>query len=108
MPRQRLAKLSQHRLTLGLFGSNCSNGRTYADIPGLWDGSWDKNAQLAQLAEEVGLDCMIPLARWKGYGGATNPNGASFESFVWAAGLLAQTKRIHVFATVHVPLFNPL
>ena len=59
--------------------------------------------QLAQMADEAGMECMVPIARWKGYGGESNPNGTSWESITWACGLLAATKRINVFATVHVP-----
>jgi alkanesulfonate monooxygenase SsuD/methylene tetrahydromethanopterin reductase-like flavin-dependent oxidoreductase (luciferase family) len=51
---------------------------------------------------------MVPIARWKGYGGVSNPNGSSFESIAWACGLLAVTRRINVFCTVHVSLHHPL
>ena len=95
-------------LKLGLFGANCSSGRTYATVPARWDASWDNNLRLAQLADALGLECMVPIARWKGYGGRSNPNGSSFESTSWACGLLAQTQRINVFSTVHVPLIHPL
>ena len=30
-------------LKLALFGPNCSNGRTYATVPELWDASWENN-----------------------------------------------------------------
>jgi alkanesulfonate monooxygenase SsuD/methylene tetrahydromethanopterin reductase-like flavin-dependent oxidoreductase (luciferase family) len=95
-------------LKLGLFGANCSSGRTYTTVRERWVASWDNNVRLAQLAEELGLECMVPIARWKGYGGTTNPNGSSFESTTWACGLLALTRRINVFSTVHVPLIHPL
>ena len=32
----------------------------------------------------------------------------SFETFIWATGLLARTERIQVFATFHVPLAHPV
>ena len=51
---------------------------------------------------------MVPIARWKGYGGESNPNGSSFESIAWACGLLAATRRVNVFCTIHVPLHHPL
>lgn len=51
---------------------------------------------------------MVPIARWKGYGGDSNPNGESWESLTWAAGLLAATKRVNVFATLHAPLNHPV
>jgi alkanesulfonate monooxygenase SsuD/methylene tetrahydromethanopterin reductase-like flavin-dependent oxidoreductase (luciferase family) len=95
-------------LKLGLFGANCSSGRTYATLAERWEASWENNAKLARLADEVGIECMIPIARWKGYGGESNPNGASFESIAWACGLLATTQRLNVFCTVHVPLHHPV
>ena len=95
-------------LRLGLFGANCSSGRTYATLPERWDASWENNLRLAKMADELGIECMVPIARWKGYGGVSNPNGASFESIAWASGLLAATERLHVFCTIHVPLHHPL
>src|SRR5579864_5903390 len=91
---------SGNPLKLGLFGSNCSNGRSYTTVPERWDGSWENNLRLAQLADSVGLECIVPIARWKGYGGQTNVNGSSFESIAWACGLLAGTLHVNVFCTV--------
>src|SRR6202030_99264 len=73
-----------------------------------WDASWDNNLKLARLAEEAGFECLVPIARWKGFGGETDVNGASFETITWACGLLAQTRRISVFGTVHVPMIHPV
>jgi alkanesulfonate monooxygenase SsuD/methylene tetrahydromethanopterin reductase-like flavin-dependent oxidoreductase (luciferase family) len=95
-------------LKLGLFGANCSSGRTYATIPERWEANWENNLRLARLADRLGIECMIPIARWKGYGGETNTNGSSFESITWACGLLAATERLNVFCTIHVPLNHPI
>jgi alkanesulfonate monooxygenase SsuD/methylene tetrahydromethanopterin reductase-like flavin-dependent oxidoreductase (luciferase family) len=95
-------------LRLGLFGANCVSGRTYATLAERWDASWENNVRLAQLADAIGIECMVPIARWKGYGGTSNPNGSSFESIAWACGLLAVTRHINVFCTVHVPLHHPV
>jgi alkanesulfonate monooxygenase SsuD/methylene tetrahydromethanopterin reductase-like flavin-dependent oxidoreductase (luciferase family) len=95
-------------LKLGLFGANCSSGRSYVTLPDRWETSWQNNVDLARMADDAGIECMVPIARWKGYGGETNPNGSSWESITWACGLLAATKRINVFATVHVPLNHPI
>jgi alkanesulfonate monooxygenase SsuD/methylene tetrahydromethanopterin reductase-like flavin-dependent oxidoreductase (luciferase family) len=100
--------MSGNALRLGLFGANCSSGRTYAILPERWQASWEDNLQLAQLADEIGIEAMVPIARWKGYGGDSNPNGWSFEAMAWACGLLAATSRVHVFCTIHVPLHHPL
>ena len=99
---------SGNALKLGLFGANVSSARSYVIAPERWAPSWENNVALAQLADAAGLECMVPIARWKGYGGDSNPNGTSWESITWACGLLAATQRINVFATVHVPLNHPV
>ena len=38
----------------------------------------------------------------------TDRQGTSFETLSWASALLAATKEIVTFATVHVPLVNPM
>src|SRR6266852_4631030 len=60
------------------------------------------------MADTAGLECLVPIGRWKGYGGATNFEGSTFETITWACGLLAATQRLTVFGTVHVPLFPPV
>jgi alkanesulfonate monooxygenase SsuD/methylene tetrahydromethanopterin reductase-like flavin-dependent oxidoreductase (luciferase family) len=108
MPLRNAALVGGNALKLGLFGANCSSGRTYATIPDRWVASWENNVRLAQLGEELGFECMVPIARWKGYPGQLRINSSSFESITWACGLLAATRRINVFCTVHVPLLHPV
>lgn len=93
---------------LGLFGANCSAGITMTMVPERWDASWEHILELGRLADERGLDFMLPIARWRGYGGKTDPNGFSMETMAWAAGLLSATERLTVFATVHTPLVHPV
>ena len=93
---------------LGLFGANCSSGRAVTLVPERWSGNWQDNKKLAQLADEAGIDFMLPIGRWKGYGGDTDYQGETLETITWATGLLAVTKRITVFGTVHAPIFNPI
>src|SRR6202161_1710876 len=104
----RRALYSQNSLKLGLFGSNCSSGRAVTKVPERWSGSWPDNLRLARMVDEAGIDFLLPIGRWKGYGGDTDYQGATLETITWAAGLLASTKRITVFGTVHAPLFNPV
>jgi alkanesulfonate monooxygenase SsuD/methylene tetrahydromethanopterin reductase-like flavin-dependent oxidoreductase (luciferase family) len=95
-------------LKIGLFGANCSCGRAVTTVPERWTGSWRDNLELAQLADEAGLDFLLPIARWKSYGPRGDYQAATLETITWATGLLAVTKRITVFGTVHAPLFNPI
>src|SRR3954453_698969 len=106
--RDRIAIHNRNKLKLGLFGANCSSGRAVTLVPERWSGSWPDNLRLAQMADEAGIDFLLPIARWKGYGGDTDYQGSTLETLTWASGLLASTKRITVFGTVHAPLFNPV
>jgi dimethylsulfone monooxygenase len=104
----RVAMHNDNKLKLGFFGSNCSSGRFVTKAPERWSGEWDDNLRLAKMADEAGIDFMLPIGRWKGYGGDTDYQGATYETITWAAGLLAATERVTVFGTVHAPLFPPL
>src|SRR5882757_2597320 len=106
--QQRTAMYNGNALKIGLFGANCSSGRAVTMVAERWSGSWPDNVRLARMADEAGIDFLLPIARWKGYGGDTDYQGATFETVTWACGLLASTRRITVFGTVHAPLFNPL
>lgn len=95
-------------LKLGLFSANCSSGLAVTKVPDRWQGTWDDNLRLARLADEVGIDFMLPIARWVGYGGDTNFHGGVLDPVALAAALLAQTKRLFVFATIHTAFHHPV
>src|ERR1700745_4465492 len=103
----RAAMGSPNRFKLGLFGANCSSGRAVTMVPERWSGSWPDCVKLAQMADRAGLEFMLPIGRWKGYGGETDYQGATLETVTWACGLLAKTERLTVFGTVHATLFPP-
>ena len=99
----------RNRFKLGVFGLNVSGGFSCTAAKGrLKGGDWSEVKRLALQAEAAGFDALIPIARWKGFGGATDWNDLCFETFTWAAGLAAITERIQVFATVHVPTVHPV
>ncbi len=106
--QSRIAMYNDNALKIGLFGANCSSGRSATTVPERWSASWEDCLALAKLADAAGLDFMLPIARWKGYGGETDFHGASLETITWAVGLLCATKKMTVFGTVHAPLFHPL
>jgi alkanesulfonate monooxygenase SsuD/methylene tetrahydromethanopterin reductase-like flavin-dependent oxidoreductase (luciferase family) len=99
---------SSNRLKLGLFGANCSSGRAVTAVPERWSGRWADCVSLAQMADRAGIEFMLPIGRWKGYGGDTDYQAETWETVTWACGLLAKTERLTVFGTVHAPLLAPL
>ena len=105
---ERLAMYNGNALKIGVFGANCSSGRSATRVPERWSASWPDCLRLARMADAAGIDFMLPIARWKGYGGETDFHGSSLETITWAVGLLGATARMTVFGTVHAPLFHPL
>src|SRR5579863_3825101 len=99
---------SPNRLKLAVFGLNVSSGCAMTSAAGTLRIEWCESIRLAQAAEAAGFEAIIPVARWRGFGGATNFNHRSFETMTWAAGLAAATARIGIFATVHVPTVHPV
>lgn len=100
--------LNAQHFRLGLFSSNCSGGLAVTTIPERWSASWEDNLTLAKLADEVGLDFMLPIARWIGYGGTTNFHESVLEPIPWATGIVAHTERLTAFATVHTAYNHPV
>ena len=95
-------------LRLGLFSMNADGGSALTTVPERWRASWKDNLRAARMADEAGLDFLLPIARWRGFGGETSAREHSFETLTWAAALAASTRRIALFSTVHVPLVHPL
>src|SRR5262245_43913025 len=106
--RERIAMYNDNVLKIGIFGANCSSGRSATTVAERWSASWTDCLKLARMADAAGIDFMLPIARWKGYGGETDFHGSSLETVTWAVGLLSATEHMTVFGTVHAPLFHPL
>ena len=99
---------SANKLKLGTFSANCSGGMAVTKVEERWDNSWDNNIDLVQQCDEAGIEFMLPIARWIGYGGDTDFHGNVLETVTWAAGLAAHSSRIQVFATVHTAFHHPI
>lgn len=93
---------------LGLFSSNCSGGLAVTKIEERWGATWDENLRMAQLADKIGIDFLLPIARWIGYKGDTNFHGSVLDPIVWAAAILSSTERINVFSTIHTAFNHPM
>ncbi|GLU46282.1 LLM class flavin-dependent oxidoreductase [Nocardiopsis ansamitocini] len=93
---------------LGLFSPNTASGLSITKVPERWSGDWEDNLRLALIAEEVGIDFILPVARWTDWGPDTGFHESALETLTWATGLLAATERIRVFATVHTAFHHPV
>ena len=94
-------------LDIGIFGLNASSGVAMTQVPERWSGKWEHVAEVACFADNAGYDFLLPIGRWVGYGGDTNPTSNTYETFSFAACLSGLTKRIKLFSTVHTPFIHP-
>jgi len=106
--RQTNPIFNTRKLRLGTFQTNLDSGCVMSDLDGRLDISWPNTLALARLADEMEFEALVPVARWQGFGGATNPQGRGFEAYTWAAGIAAATTRSGVVATSHVSLNHPI
>jgi dimethylsulfone monooxygenase len=102
------ALFSTNKLKLGTFATNVSNAAAITTLEGRFETTWPNVTAIAHLADEARFEAMVPVARWRGFGGQTNFNGANFETYTWAAGLAAVTRNVTLFSTSHVPTIHPI
>lgn len=96
------------KLKLGTFQTNLDSGCVMSDLDGRLALSWPNTVTLARLADEMEFECLVPVARWAGFGGKVNPQGPGFEAYTWAAGIAGATQTSGVISTSHVLVNHPL
>ena len=97
-----------NRFKLGIFSTNADGGLALTKVPERWPATWNGIVASAQMADRAGLEFILPIARWKGFGGELNSREWSFETLSFAAALSGVTKNIALFSTVHVPMVHPV
>ncbi|WP_239464151.1 LLM class flavin-dependent oxidoreductase [Glutamicibacter protophormiae] len=100
--------LDRKDFKLGLFSANCSGGLAVTKIDERWGATWEENLAMAKVADQLGFDFLLPIARWIGYKGDTNFHGSVLDPIVWAAALISSTERINVFSTIHTAFNHPM
>jgi alkanesulfonate monooxygenase SsuD/methylene tetrahydromethanopterin reductase-like flavin-dependent oxidoreductase (luciferase family) len=93
---------------LGVFSINSDGGLALTRVPERWPALWSEIVEVAQMADRAGIEFILPIARWKGFGGEMNSREWSFETLTFAAGLAGVTEKIGLFSTVHVPMVHPV
>jgi len=72
------------------------------------EATYAYNRQVAMDAEAAGLDFIMSMAKWKGFGGATDHWGETLESMTMMAALAECTERVRIWATMHANLHHPV
>lgn len=97
-----------NRLKLGIFAMNCSHGCAITTAAGAHEVSWAGNLALAQGADDAGFELLVPIGRWRGFGGESNFNATNFETYTWAAGIAQGTQNTGVMTTSHISVVHPI
>ncbi|PZU57623.1 MAG: LLM class flavin-dependent oxidoreductase [Sphingobium sp.] len=92
---------------LGVFMPMANGGWILSKNAPPLDGSYAYNRQVALLAEEAGLDFVMAMAKYRGYGGDIRQWEYTLDSVVMMAALAEATSRVKVWATIHTILQNP-
>jgi len=101
--------MTEHRkrLEIGVFLPNAKNGFALSSNAVAYTPSYEENLAITLLAEEVGIDYVFSMLKWRGFGGATQFWDAALDSFTLTTALAAVTKRVRLIATVNPLLSNP-
>ncbi len=100
--------LSTRRLKLGTFQTNLDSGCVMSELDGRLDITWANTVELAKLSADMEFEALVPVARWRGWGGKTNPQGPGFEAYTWAAGISASVPKVGVVSTSHITINHPI
>ncbi len=98
---------SPHHKDFGVFLPVANGGWIVSGTTPRIDGLYPQNRAAAVLADEIGLDFIMSMAKFRGFGGATDHWGTVLESVTLMAGLAEATKRVKIWATLHPMLQNP-
>ena len=106
--RTHVPVYNKNKLKLGIFGTNCSNGCTMTHAETTFEPTYEHNVAIAKLADQIGFELLVPVGRWKHFGGTTQFNAHNLEVYTWATAMACNTERIMVCATSHTPTVHPL
>src|SRR5690349_7517235 len=99
---------NDNRLKLGIFAHNCSHGCAISTAEGVLETTWANTAAVSGAGDKAGFGAMGPGARWPGFGGPTNFNRPTVETYPRAAGMAAGTEDTPVFPPPPFPAVHPI
>ncbi|TCU59413.1 pyrimidine oxygenase [Novosphingobium sp. PhB57] len=92
---------------LGLFLPVANGGWILSKNKPELDGSYAYNRQCAVLAEAAGMDFIMSMSKFRGYGGETKHWDSSLDPIVLMAALSEVTRKTRIVTTLHTLLQNP-
>ncbi|MFC7052546.1 LLM class flavin-dependent oxidoreductase [Hansschlegelia quercus] len=94
-------------MKLGVFLPNGQNGYIISKNSPQYIPTWKHCLAITKEAERVGLDFILSMIKYHGFGGETGYWDSCLDSISLASGLAAATDRIELYATVPVLGVHP-
>jgi pyrimidine oxygenase len=95
------------KVELGLFMPVASNGFLFSKRTPRYHPTYELHQRIADYAEEIGLDYLFWMGKWKGFGGATGFWEQALEPITLSGAIAARTKKLKLFVTINPLLFHP-
>jgi FMNH2-dependent dimethyl sulfone monooxygenase len=99
---------SPNKLKLGVFGLNLTSILSHA--PEVWKPTWTNCLAAGRLIDDLGIEAIVPVARWKGYidDRFEHPANEILDAFTFAAAMAQATKYTGIYVTTHAPTIHPV
>ncbi|WP_297508390.1 LLM class flavin-dependent oxidoreductase [uncultured Caulobacter sp.] len=97
---------AQHK-DFGVFLPVANGGWIVSKATPVLDGLYAQNRAAAVAADRIGMDFVMSMGKFRGFGGETDHWGTSLESVTLMAAIAEATRRVRIWATVHPLLQNP-
>lgn len=94
-------------MKFGVFLPNGSNGYTPSHGSPVYLPTYQHNLDITVEAERQGLDFVLSMMKFKGFGGETGYWDSCLDSFTLSAALAARTSRINLIASVPILSMHP-
>lgn len=98
---------TEKKVELGVFIPVGNGGWITSTTSPQLPATYEYNKEVTLLAEALGFDFALSMAKWRGYGGPSRHWDVTLESISTMAGLAEATSRIGVWGTVHTMIFHP-
>ena len=94
-------------MKLGVFLPNGQNGYIVSRASPQYVPTYEHMLAITREAERIGLDFILSMIKYRGFGGDTGYWDSCLDSVGLACALAAQTSRIEIYATVSVLAVHP-
>lgn len=95
------------KIQLGVFIPVGNGGWIISTTSPQLPATYEYNREVTVLAERLGFDFALSMAKWRGFGGESRHWDVTLESFTTMTALAEATSRIQLWCTIHTMVWHP-